>query len=159
MLWPQTASDILVMDVGSAGGVLECVTTALFNPCMCSSPVWQDTVPSHPGASPPGPVCDKPQLTATHSQSRKWQPSGQLFSRSAVKMEQFPFYCTSEGAIIVSALSVGDWVTEDMSVSCQLAGPALVPLWSGSLKLQYLMPSAGWLATWLNPLVDSWYWH
>lgn len=56
--------------------------------------------------------------------------------------------------MIVSALSVGDWVTEDMSGSCQLAGQTLVPLSSGTLKLHYLMPSAGLPAAWLNPLVD-----
>lgn len=40
-------------------------------------------------------------------------------------MEGFYFHCTSEGAVIASALSVGDWVAEDMSGSCQSASQSL----------------------------------
>lgn len=62
--------------------------------CMSSSLVWiRRHEPSHPWTSTLGPLCDKPQPTATHSQTRKWQPLGWLLTpRSPVKKWSiFPF--------------------------------------------------------------------
>lgn len=131
MLWPQCLHDwIWYFGHGCRQrwrSLGMCDHRALWpHGCMSSSLVWvRRHGPSHPWTSPPGPLCDKPQPTATHSQTGKWQPSawdGCCCLRSAVKTERFPFYCTSEGEMIASALSVGDCAAEDMSCSCQSAG-------------------------------------
>lgn len=104
--------------------------------CMSSSLVWvRRHGPSHPWTSPPGPLCDKPQPTATHSQTRKWQPSGRMKLRSLVNMERFPFYGSLEGAVIASAESgrlCGCGHVMFMSISRSDS----VPLWSEALELQ-----------------------
>lgn len=59
--------------------------------CTSSSLVWiRRHGPSRPWTSTPGPLCDKPQPTATHSQTGKWQPLGRLLTlRSPVKSGAF----------------------------------------------------------------------
>lgn len=127
-------ADILVTYVGSSGGGVRNVwpQSPSAPQCMSSSLVWvQRCGPSHPWTAYPGPLHDKPLPTASHSQSRKWQPLVQL--QLPEKTERFPFSCTSQGAVIASALSVGVWVAEDMSGSCQSPGWTRIPLWSGAL--------------------------
>lgn len=75
---------------------------------------------------------------------------GRCLLRSPVKMERFPFYCTSEGVVIASALRVGDCVAEDMSCSCQSAGQTLYLCDLRSCSIRLLLPSAGLLAAQLN---------
>ena len=71
----MTWGDILVTAVGSAGGVEECVTTGPFGPTTARLPSLSGSEDmDHLWVSPSGPLCDKPQLTATHSQTGKWQP-------------------------------------------------------------------------------------
>lgn len=128
--------------------------------CMSSSLVWvRRHGPSHSWTSPPGPLCDKPQPTTTHSQTENDNPRDSCCSlRSAVKTERFPFYCTSEGAVIASALWVGDCAAEDMSCSCQSAGQTLYLYDLRPWSIRLLLPSAGLPAAWLNSLSGK-EWH
>lgn len=95
--------------------------------CMFSSLVWvQRSGPSHPW------LFLKVHCVTNHSRQ---PPTHKLENDNprdscpslecAVKMEGFYFHCTLEGAVIASALSVGDWVAEDMSGSCQSASQSL----------------------------------
>ncbi len=159
MLWPQCLHDwIWYFGHGCRQrwrSLGMCDHRALWpHGCMSSSLVWvRRHGPSHPWTSPPGPLCDKPQPTATHSQTGKWQPSARdscRSLRSAVKTERFPFYCTSEGEMIASALSVGDCAAEDMSCSCQSAGQTLYLCDPRPWNVRLLLPSAGLLAAWMT---------
>lgn len=69
----MTGSGILVMAVGSSGGGWECVTTGHIGPhsYTSSSLVWvQRHGPSRRLTFTAGPLCDKPQPAATHTEEK-----------------------------------------------------------------------------------------
>lgn len=78
---------------------------------MSASLVWvRRHGPSHPWTSPPGPLWNGPQPTATHSHNWKWQPLRRLvLSLKCRKNGVILLHCTSEGSVITSSLNVGDW--------------------------------------------------
>lgn len=143
MLWPQCLHDwIWYFGHGCRQhwrSLGMCDHRALWpHDCMSSFLVWvRRHGPSHPWTSPPGPLCDKPQPTTTHSQTGKWQPLVWLL---------LSWKCCKNGAISLllhfrgsrdcfrpECGRLGGWGhVRFMSISRSES----VPLWSKALKLQ-----------------------
>lgn len=90
-------------------------------------------------------LCDKPQQTATHSEQKMTTlGTTAALSNDQWKRSIFPFWCTSDRAVIASALRVGECAAENMSCTCQSrAARKPAPPSPGLLKAGPLLPSSG----------------
>lgn len=106
--------------------------------CTSSSLVWiRRHGPSHPWTSTPGPLCDKPQPTATHSQTGKSQPLGRLLTlRSPVKSGAFFLLLHLRGSRFCLRPESGRLCGLEHVMCMSISTSASVPLWCVALKHQ-----------------------
>lgn len=148
----MTGFDILVVAVGSAGGVEECVTTGPFGPhgCTSSSLVWAPRHgPSHHSASSPGLHCvtNRSRQPPTRRAENDNLGDGRCPLKRPVKAEHFPLLAHfRQGRDCLRPESGRVCGREHVMYMSIKSNREPVPLSPDSEVARLLLPSAGLLA-------------
>lgn len=148
----MTGFDILVVAVGSAGGVEECVTTGPFGPhgCTSSSLVWAPRHgPSHHSASSPGLRCvtNRSRQPPTRRAENDNLGDGRCPLKRPVKAEHFPLLAHfRQGRDCLRPESGRVCGREHVMYMSIKSNREPVPLSPDSEVARLLLPSAGLLA-------------